>query len=299
MLLMKFAFPRHRGMRFPALVTALLIASGQALAQTPAPASQEFHATYPLAPGKVVGIHNAFGNVKVIAWDRSDVKLDAVKRAAKPADLTSAEIISDTDSEGLCIATKYAAAAHPSVKEWFGFKTDFCREPQKISGDPANLATFDYQVWVPRNANTLILVTQGDVEVEGLANRLYVDIGKGHLTARDISGECTLFGSYSGVNVTLTRLARDTHFTTAVGPLTVYLAPEISARVRAHSNSRAVFNDFGWQHKPREDLQGQLGSGGPMLDLTNFTGRVEIRRLPPPPAPPKPPVPARRKTTQR
>lgn len=267
---------------------AMVVGCGGAACAQTAP-TQEFQQTYSLPIGKEVRIRNDYGNVHVTAWDRQEVKVQALKRANPPATLASAEVTVQQPSDKLCIATKYPAAKQ-NIKTWFGFTLDLCRDWQNISGvEPAAIATVDYAVAVPRNAKMIVLVYSGDVEIEGTTGDVMVDIQRGHLTARDVSGDCKLYGSYSGVNVTLNSLARDTHIQSAVGPLVVTLAPGVSARVTAQAQ-RGVENDFGWQQMSHQPLQGSLGGGKVQLTVHSSGGRVEIRRL----AAPVPPVAAKK-----
>jgi hypothetical protein len=233
--------------------------------------------TYP-APAGDIRVRTSRGNIRVTAWDRNEVKIDVVKSAIPPAALSSAEVNVVRGAE-LCIATKYAAE-RPPIKTWFGFGGDPCRDPRHMGDvDPATLASMDYSVTVPRNAKLVLLTVAGDVDIEGTRGEIFVDIDKGHLTARDVSGRCQLFGSYSGVNVTLTSLAQDTHIESAVGRLVVNVGPQLSAHVRARAG-RGTENDFGWANRANADVEGTLGSGKPLLEIVSHDGHIEIKRLP-------------------
>ena len=243
--------------------------------------TQEFRQTYHLPAGKNVHIRNILGTVHIIGWDRQDVEVDAIKRANPPAQLASSEVVVTEQAKELCVATRYPAARAKNFKMWFGFALDLCSDPQNINGiDPATFATVDYTVSVPRNTAVVVINEDGDVDIDGTREYVFVDIQKGHLDARDIAGDCKLFGSYSGVKVTLTSLSRDTHIQSAVGPLVVSLAPGISAHVHAYA-ARAIENDFGWQSRQRGELEGSLGEGKPLMDVLTSGGSIEIRKITP------------------
>jgi hypothetical protein len=55
--------------------------SGRAQTATRAELTEEFHQTYPLSATGRVALSNINGSVKISAWDRNEVKVDAVKRA--------------------------------------------------------------------------------------------------------------------------------------------------------------------------------------------------------------------------
>ena len=262
-------------------VALFLLIASVSFAQSPP--TQEFRQTYPLPAGKNIHVRTITGNVHIIGWDRGDVEVHATKHADKATNLSSAEVSVVSQAEELCIATKYPAA-QTNIKTWFGFSRDLCRDFQKFNGvNIPDLARIDYTISVPRNAPTIVLVEDGDVEIDGTRQYVFVDIQKGHLTAREISGDCKLYGSYPGVNVTLTSLSRDTRIDSSVGPLVVNLSPAISVRVTAHG-ARGTENDFGWTQRSRQ-TEGRLGDGKVALDVNSGGGRVEIRKLQPP-APP-------------
>jgi len=80
--------------------------------------TEEFHQTYPLAPGGRVSLSNINGKVSVAAWDRNEVKVDAVKRAFKPERLREAEIKVDAAGGHLHIETEYEHREHRSKENW-------------------------------------------------------------------------------------------------------------------------------------------------------------------------------------
>ena len=232
------------------------------------------------ATGRVF-VRNVYGNVRIAVWDRPEIKIVSVKTADSREKLKTVEIVVQNQPNRLCIASKYDSGR--SLKEWLGIAADPCGDPPKISGARSQLATVDYTISLPRSAGLVVISSEGDVDIQGTAGSLFVDIEKGHLTALDISGDCKLYGSYSGVNVTLNTLALDTHIESAVGPLVVRLASSISARIHAISGGRIVENDFGWSTGPnKKELQATLGGGKTLLDLSSSGGRVEIHRLTPP-----------------
>lgn len=238
--------------------------------------AQEFHQTYALKPGQTVAIKSELGNVRVMAWDRADVKVDAVKRAAAGKNMSAGEV-TVKNRAGLCIATRYTAAAGEFMVR-MGW-ADLCSTEQPLSDSAyAEIPAIDYTVFVPRDAPVVVRLNHGDVEVEGTTGHINIDIQQGHLTAKDVSGECELYGSFSGVTVKLTKLERDTHLKTAVGPMTVYLAPGISARVEARA-ARAVRNDFGWAPMGTGSVSAKMGEGKSLLEVLNGSGGIEFRLM--------------------
>src|SRR5215210_5579040 len=81
--------------------------ASRAQSQSRPEVTEEFHQTYPLAAGGRVSLSNINGAVKVVAWDRNEVKVDAVKRAYTAERLREAQIKVDASASRVRIETEY------------------------------------------------------------------------------------------------------------------------------------------------------------------------------------------------
>ena len=89
-------------------VCALLLtaAEGRAL-EAQGKLTEEFHQTYPLSPGGRIELKNINGAVHITAWDRNEVKVDAIKYANRQERLDDAKIRIDADKDTVSIRTEY------------------------------------------------------------------------------------------------------------------------------------------------------------------------------------------------
>src|SRR6266436_10312437 len=69
--------------------------------------TEEFHQTYPLSANGRVELQNINGPVHITAWDRNEVKVDAVKRAWNKQRLQDARIVIDARPDSVSIRTEY------------------------------------------------------------------------------------------------------------------------------------------------------------------------------------------------
>src|SRR5215213_9599102 len=117
--------------------------------------TEEFHQTYPLSAGGRVSLQNINGAVKVVAWDRNEVKVDAVKRAYTPERLREAQIKVDASGSRVRIETEYP----DSTLRWSDRDAERSENP----------ASVEYTLTVPRGAaideSNLI---NGNLNIEGL-----------------------------------------------------------------------------------------------------------------------------------
>src|SRR5262249_3764002 len=124
----------------------LALAAGNLLNATVITVPQaEFSHTYPLSPTGRVVIQNLYGDVRIAAWDREQVRVTAIKKSRDPKRLDDAKIVVDSTYESISIATRYAGvdAEHP--------------------------ASVEYRIMVPRNANLEnVRLINGGLSISGV-----------------------------------------------------------------------------------------------------------------------------------
>src|SRR6266513_4264757 len=65
--------------------------------------TEEFHQTYSLNANGRVELQNINGAVHITVWDRNEVKVDAIKRAADQDELKREEILVDARTDSIAI----------------------------------------------------------------------------------------------------------------------------------------------------------------------------------------------------
>src|SRR5215469_7488827 len=78
--------------------------------------TEEFHQTYPLTSDGRVELQNINGAVHISAWDRNEVKVDAIKRGEDEQELKNEEIRVDASANSISIETKY----RQHQEDWHG-----------------------------------------------------------------------------------------------------------------------------------------------------------------------------------
>jgi DUF4097 and DUF4098 domain-containing protein YvlB len=257
-----------------ALVT--LSSAGVALAQEQSFSSgdlrEEFHQTYRLAPGGRVSLENITGTVRVVGWDRDEVKVDAVKRANMAEKLAEAEIRVDATADSVRIKTRY-----PTGSTSWSFDGDRPRAD--------NPASVDYTLSVPRGARIDSIETiNGALDLEGLNGDVIASSINGKLTARRLTGEVKLSVINGRLEATFDRLDNSKPLTLSSvnGPVVLFLPSDAQADLRASTVHGAINNDFNLPVRKGEyvgrDLAGRLGAGGTRVKVNNVNGSINIRR---------------------
>ena len=253
-----------------AVAALALTAADASRAQSSQPElTEEFHQTYPLAGEGRVSLSNINGDVRVAAWDRNEVKVDAVKRAYMQERLQEARIEVDAAPSSVHIETKYPESS------WSGRDRDRRENP----------ASVEYTLTVPRGASLEeVNLINGGLIVEGLAGPVHASSVNGRVSARGLTGAVNLSVVNGRLEATLDRLSESGAITLKAvnGPVVVTIPSDSNATLRASTVSGSISNDFNLPVREGEyvgrDLEGRLGQGGARVRLDNVNGSISIRR---------------------
>ena len=259
-------------MQFLLVVTLSSFGPDAGRAQSRPEMTEEFHQVYPLSADGRISLSNINGGVRISAWDRNEVKVDAVKRAYTPERLQEARIEVDAGASYVHIETKYPEGN----LTWRRNGDDDRRD---------NPASVEYTLTVPRGASLdEVSLINGGLQIEGLAGSVRASSINGRVTARGLTGTVNLSVINGGLDATLDRLNESgTVSLSAVnGSLVVTLPSDANATLRASTVHGAITNDFKLPVREGEyvgrDLEGRLGQGAARVHLSNVNGSISVRR---------------------
>ena len=227
--------------------------------------TEEFHQTYAITADGRVELDNINGPVHISAWDRNEVKVDAVKYADNKDRLEEAKIEIDSAKDRLSIRTKYPR--HDNNWNW---------------GSHDNPASVEYTITVPRNARLdEIKLINGALDVTGVSGEVRASCINGRLEARDISGRAKLATINGRLDASFAHLAsQDIDLNSVNGSLELTIPSDSNAEVEASTVSGGIGNDFGLHVNNHRfvghDLRGEIGKGGAHIRLSDVNGRIEI-----------------------
>ena len=241
-----------------ALVLVVLALAGDAsLRADNAPTREQFHRSYALSPHGRIRIENRYGDVCITAWDRDEVRIEAVKTAADPGRLDDASIVVDSTAERLTVRTQYAGA------------------------EPDEPASVEYRITVPRTA-TLdeVRLTNGALSITGVTGAVKATSVNGNIRAVHLEGKADLATINGQVQAGFNRVSASQPISlrSVNGKIELSIPSGSNAQVIAQNRSGEIQNDFG-SAAPQltgHHLQTVLGSGGPQILLHNITGGISI-----------------------
>ena len=243
---------------------ALLLVVAQGHASDRRRFTEEFHQTYPLAAGGRVELDNVNGDVHISAWDRNEVKVDAVKYAGTKERLDEARIEVEAGSDTVSIRTRYPDHNHTFNGGW---------------NDPAGV---EYTLSVPRNARLdEIKLINGALDIHGVAAEVRASCINGRMIAEGLQGRVKLESVNGRMEARFERLADSPIELSSVnGSIDLTLPSDAKAELEASTVSGGIDDGFGLRVRRHrfvgQDLRGELGGGGTRIRLSNVNGRIEI-----------------------
>ena len=231
--------------------------------------TEEFHQSYPLTMTGRVSIANINGDVRISAWDRNEVKVDAVKRAYSPQRLSEVTIDVTNSADSVVIKTKY-----PERDQNFDSRT---REN--------NPASIEYTLTVPRGASIAgAELVNGSLDIDGVKGDVRASLVNGAVKAAGLAGEVKL-STVNGpqeINVATLDEAKGVTLNSVNGSIVLIVPSGANAQVRASTVHGPITNDFGLAVEEGQyvgrNLSGQIGTGGPRVRLNNVNGSIAIKR---------------------
>jgi DUF4097 and DUF4098 domain-containing protein YvlB len=246
---------------------AVTLASAPSFAQDNRGAyTEEFHQTYPLSAGGRVELENINGPVHITAWDRNEVKVDAVKYANRQERLADAKIEVEAGSDYVSIHTQYRN-----------------HDLTFNDHDRNNPPSVEYTLSVPRTARLdEIKLVNGALDVSGVGGEVRASCVNGHLRARDLQGRAELSTVNGRLEAQFAQLSNSPIDLSSVnGGLDVTLPSDSKADLEASTVHGGIENDFGLRVRNHQyvghDLRGELAGGGTRIKLSNVNGHIEIR----------------------
>jgi len=206
-----------------------------------------------------VSLENINGNVTVTGWERSEVQIDAVKKARDQQRLDEARIEVDASSDSVRIKTKY---------------------PDHHTNN--NPATVTYELHVPRQARLDHMdLVNGSLTVSQVSGEINGELVNGKTDIRDLSGRANI----SAVNGTITANyksldnVKEIRLKSVNGSINLGLPASPNAEVSVSTVNGGITTDYPLQVKGKfmgHHLDGTLGSGGTQIEISNVNGSVRI-----------------------
>ncbi len=229
---------------------------------------EEFHQLYTLSPGGSVRLNNINGGVEIKAWDKNEVKVDAVKHANDKDMMDQLQIVVNASSNLVDIDTKY---------------------PDNSNIDNDDGPWVEYTITVPEDVNLdRIKTVNGGIEISGLSGKVNASTINGTVRAGDVRSDCRLETVNGKVQADFAELKSGSSvmLKTVNGSVAINLPASADARIKAKTANGQISNGFGLASSRESDehsfgkigdsVDGKIGNGDAYIEAESVNGSIKI-----------------------
>lgn len=236
-------------------------------------AQQDFSWNGSVDRGDAVSIRGINGTITARAASGNQVRVTAEKTSRDGLeDTVDVQVIEDGDGVLICAVYPTPARADEENR---------CARGRAYKmNNKDNDVQVHFTVEVPSGVELEAATVNGDVEVSGLQSRVEAVTVNGDvdISTNGAASATTVNGS---IEARVGDLSEDAEFTTVNGSVVLYLPDGVSADVEATTVNGTIETDFPITIRGRwgpRSASGEIGGGGPNLELTTVNGSIEILR---------------------
>ncbi len=228
--------------------------------------TERFEQTYPLNANGKVSVSNVNGSITVEAWDRPEVKLEAVKIADSRDRLSEFSVRIDSQPDFLNVETEYEKQNNRQYGK--NYKTEV-----------------QYRLTVPRTAVLDEIETvNGEIRISNTTNITKASAVNGKIIAVNLQGTAKLSTVNGTVEADFDRLQTQSKISldTVNGTVNLTIPSDANATVKADTVNGSISNEFGLPVRKGKyvgkDLYGRIGSGDVQIKLNSVNGGLSVKR---------------------
>ena len=230
--------------------------------------TERFEQSYPLNANGRVSVSNINGSIVVDAWDRNEVKLEAVKIADSKETLSEVELKIESTPAAFSVETDY--------DKWKD-RNDWGHNNRRLE--------VQFHLTVPRGAVLDEIETvNGSVTVANFSNYTKISAVNGNVKAANLRGTANLSTVNGEVAADFDQLETGSKISlsTVNGRVNLLIPSDSSVTLKADSVNGNIANDFGLPvHKGEyvgRDMYGKLGNGDVQIKLNSVNGQLSVGR---------------------
>jgi len=220
--------------------------------------NRDFHYSYPMKPDGRLEVDTFNGSIEISGWDQAVVDISGTKYGSTQESADEIHIDIGNSPEAISVR-----AARPS----------FHRNNQG-----ARLV-----IKVPRGAILdRINTSNGHIRTSDGAGPTRLHSSNGAIRVEDLRGPLNAETSNGSLDISVgSEFATDLRAHTSNGSITVHVASEPNARLTARTSNGSIHCDFDLRVQgeiSRNHLDGTLGRGGGLMELTTSNGSIKLLR---------------------
>ena len=253
----------------------------------------DFH--YTLKPADRLSVENFNGNVEISGWDEASIDVTGVKYASVEENLNRIRI----DLHETPALTEIRAVRPDTFPGNMGARF-LIRVPRKTALD--RIVSSNGAIRVGNTTGGVDAQTSnGAIEIDSVSGELRLRTSNGRIRASGATAPCEVVTSNGpvtlgftdapagpvrvrtsngSVDVSLAKAPKNNiRLETSNGSITLELPADTAARLNAESSHSPIVSDFDVAGA-KNHLEGNIGAGGPLIELHTSNGRIVVHRSP-------------------
>jgi len=258
----------------------LLAAGGLIIAGDSSRHKEDFQQSHPFVPGGKLTLRTFNGSVEITGWDQSTVDVSGAKYAETEEMLRELKV--DVKVAGDAISIE---ANKPQGLRINGGVKLVVKVPRKTTLESVMTSNGSIQV-NEIDANTRVTTSNGSVKAARIRGTLEATTSNGAIRAEVLertAAPIRATTSNGSIELILSGgVGEGVRAATSNGGITVRLPAAASARLDASTSNASVETEFGIRMSgtiSSRRVAGDIGSGGPLLELRTSNGGIRVLKL--------------------
>lgn len=247
----------------------------------------------PWPPGSLQ-VESFNGGVEISAWDENQVDISGTKWGPTPAAADSLRIDIDHAPDAVSVRAARPVDFRNHLGARFAIKV-----PRQVVIDRVVTSNGRIQSQ-DGNGPSVFRTSNGAIQIDSLHGSLSAQTSNGPVDLINVEGDATVHTSNGHVHTERLRGALDAttrngtitaevarpgvavHAQTTNGSITVRLPDQAGAHVVADTSNSTIHSDFDLQMRgetSRHHLEGDIGRGGPLVELRTSNGSIRLLKL--------------------
>ena len=275
----------------------------------------DFH--YTLKPSERFSIEDFNGDVEIAGWDQPSIEITGTKYASTEENLRQIKVDVHESPSLTEIRTSHPTTFHGNQGARFFIQAPRKTVIERASSSNGKVRIHDMTAGARiHTSNGAINVenttggvnadtSNGAIELDTVAGKLKLKTSNGRIHAEEITGACEAETSNGPVNLNFKDAAdgplhihtsngsveltfpkspkSEINAETSNGSITLNLPGGTSAHLNAHTSGSSVSSDFDVTDrdspdKQKHNLEGNIGAGGPLIELSTHNGGIHVKK---------------------
>ena len=276
----------------------------------------DFHESRPFHAGDRLSVETFNGGIEIATWDRNTVEITGTRHASSEEMLKDIKLDIQSSGNSLAVRAIRPSMSHGSMGVRMTLRVPRQAELERIVTSNggvridgvqggARVKTSNGTIHVDRLSGNLDAQTSnGGIDVDHVGGGAVLRTSNGRIEGEAVGGPVEATTSNGGIHLQLGpnapagplhlatsngsielslpgQLKSDLRAHSSNGAITLHLPPAVNAHVHATTSNSSVTTDFtmtGQVTMAKHSIEGNLGSGGPTIDVTNSNGAIRILR---------------------